>query len=72
MLGQSCALVSVFSALRRFLPFFNKREGARPLIVTFFCNNVSNLSWNTTEDTLNEVRLMPLALPVFMFPFLIF
>jgi hypothetical protein len=36
-LGQSCALVSVFSAPRRFFPFINKREGARPLIVTF-CN----------------------------------
>jgi hypothetical protein len=35
MLGQSCALVSVFSAPRRFFPFINKREGGRPLIVTF-------------------------------------
>jgi hypothetical protein len=39
------------------LPVFHEREGARPLIVTFVFY-VSNLSWNTNDETLRHVRLI--------------
>jgi hypothetical protein len=47
----------VFSLSASLLPVFHERGEARPLIVTFVFY-VSNLSWNTTEDTLNDVRLI--------------
>jgi hypothetical protein len=56
MLGQSCAPVLSFS-LRVASSRFLQREGARPLIVTFV-SYISNLSWNTNDDTLRNVRLM--------------
>jgi len=47
----------VFSSPRRFFPFFHEREEARPLIVTLVFY-VSNLSWNTNDETLRHVRLI--------------
>ena len=38
------------------LPYPHKREGSRPLIVTFV-TYVSNLSWNTSDESLRQVRL---------------
>ena len=55
MLGQSYAPVLSFrSAL--LLPVFVTGR-ARPLIVTFVFYD-SNLSWNTNDDTLRDVRLI--------------
>ena len=57
MLGQSCAPVSSFPLRVASSRSFHEREGARPLIVSLVFY-VSNLSWNTNDDTLRNVRLI--------------
>ena len=66
MLGQSYAPVLSFRSTLLLPVFVTGR--ARPLIVPFVFYD-SNLSWNTNDDTLRDVRLISFwALPALSVP----
>ena len=54
MLGPSCVLDSSHSALLLLM----NRGGVRSLMFPLHALHLSNLSWNTTDDTLRQVRSM--------------